>query len=276
MVGIVMGCALIGLVGCGGTKVLRAEGSTEDSPVFLNQADDPEMKHAAEQARATFRFLWRELSWEQRRIVPGLALAAVKVAFSDPGGDSVEHMWINDISFDGLTIRGTLLNQPQQVRSVKEGDAVEITMSDVTDWMYATADGEVYGAYTVNLMRSRMGAAERRSHDEAWGLEFGKPDEIRLVPAVWEMKSPDDEHPMSENVAGAFREQIAADPSLLAPDDRGWTLLHHQALAGSAATVKVLLEAGADRNAKTPDGRTALDLARGLGWSAVVALLEGP
>ena len=54
---------------------------------------------------------------------------------------------------------------------------------------------------------------------------------------------------------------------------RGWTLLHQEALAGSAATVKVLLEAGADPNARTDDGITPLELARSLGWEKVAALL---
>jgi hypothetical protein len=36
---------------------------------------DPEMQRAYESARATFRFFWRELAWERRRIVPALDLA---------------------------------------------------------------------------------------------------------------------------------------------------------------------------------------------------------
>jgi ankyrin repeat protein len=58
-----------------------------------------------------------------------------------------------------------------------------------------------------------------------------------------------------------------------AKDDRGWTFLHQEALAGSTATVKVLLEAGANPNALTNDGKTPLQLARALAWDQVVALL---
>ncbi len=60
-----------------------------------------------------------------------------------------------------------------------------------------------------------------------------------------------------------------------AKDDRGWTLLHHQSLAGSAATVKVLLDRGADMNAVTNNGMTPLKLAKSLGWDKVAALLVG-
>ena len=68
----------------------------------------------------------------------------------------------------------------------------------------------------------------------------------------------------------------AEDPSLAtSADDRGWTELHHEALAGNLATAKVLLEAGADPAAVTDRGMTPLQLARSLGWKKVVALLTG-
>jgi ankyrin repeat protein len=50
-------------------------------------------------------------------------------------------------------------------------------------------------------------------------------------------------------------------------------MLHHLALAGSTTGVKVLLDAGADPNQRTADGRTAAQLADTLAWDDVVALL---
>jgi ankyrin repeat protein len=134
-------------------------------------------------------------------------------------------------------------------------------------------------------MRSRMSRAERQEHDAAWGLDFGDPAKIRVAPEPkkgggflknWFGKKQDDtgEHPMSENMAPSFREQLREDPSLLSStDDRGWSFLHQLSLAGSTACVKVLLDAGADANAATPDGKTPLQLARSLGWEGVAALL---
>jgi uncharacterized protein len=67
-----------------------------------------EMRRAYDQARSTFRYFWRELAWERRRIVPGLDLACVKAPFSDgpsqhrtKGSPEVEQMWLNEIDFDG-------------------------------------------------------------------------------------------------------------------------------------------------------------------------------
>jgi hypothetical protein len=150
--------------------------------------------------------------------------------------------------------------------------------------MYAIR-GEVYGAYTVNLMRSRMGLRERNEHDQAWGLSFGNPNSVRVVPTPkkleglfksWIGKPATEmrEHPMSEAMAPKLLASLAKDPSLAQQkDERGWTLLHKQSLAGSAATVKVLLDAGADPSARTNDGMTPLQLAKTLRWENVAALL---
>jgi ankyrin repeat protein len=79
---------------------------------------------------------------------------------------------------------------------------------------------------------------------------------------------------MSEAMAPSFKEQLVEDPSLAnTRDDNGWTFLHHQALAGSLATVNVLLECGADVTAKTNHGMSAIQLAKSLGWDKVIALL---
>jgi ankyrin repeat protein len=194
-------------------------------------------------------------------------------------------MWLSDIDFDGQEVSGVLLNAPNWLTSVQEGDAVRLPLGHISDWMYVIG-GEVYGAYTVNLMRSRMGRAERAEHDAAWGgLDFGDPTQIRVVPQPsqgggflknWFGKQQTDigEHPASENIAGEIQKQLAQDPSLVhVRDDNGWTFLHHEALAGSLAPIKVLLAAGADPRAVTNHGLTPLQLARSLGWENVVALL---
>ena len=85
-------------------------------------------------------------------------------------------------------------------------------------------------------------------------------------------KEQTDEHPMSVNMAESLKEQLKKDSSFVnSVDDRGWTVLHEQALAGSAPIVRLLLDAGA---AKTDKGRTALQLAQALGWNKVVAMLQ--
>jgi uncharacterized protein len=250
---------------------------SEKSRVTLFDQDDPEMQRANEKARDTFGYFWREVAWDRRRIIPALDLAAVKAPFSDDDDrprrskdtPSVEHMWISDVDFDGVNVRGVLMNSPNWVRSVREGDKVRVPLDEISDWMYVIG-GEAYGGHTVNLLRSRMGGRERKEHDAAWGLTFGDPARVRLTPERYE----GGEHPMSEAMAAALKKQLREDPDVVhEADKRGWTLLHHEALAGNARIVKILLAAGADPRAQTNKGMTPRKLARSLGWDRVVDLL---
>jgi uncharacterized protein len=255
--------------------------ASRPSKVFMFNPNDPAMEEAYNLARVTFRYFWREIAWERRRIIPALDLACVKAPFSDEEGDldptQVEQMWLGSIDFDGQFVSGNLLNAPNQLKSVKEGDSARFRVREITDWMYAIG-GEVYGAHTVNLMRSRMGARERNDHDTAWGLNFGDAKKVRLIPRKkhWfgKAKAELEEHPMSVAMATSLKAEIAKNPSVLRQkDEKGWTVLHHESLAGSAPTVEILLECGADPNAVTNHGATSMRLAKVLGWDKVVALL---
>lgn len=53
-------------------------------PMFMASREDPAMNRAFQLAKQTFRFYWRELSWERRRMIPGLEMDLVKLGFQDP------------------------------------------------------------------------------------------------------------------------------------------------------------------------------------------------
>ena len=280
--------------------------TTSDSPIFPSPGEDQEMEAAAKQARQTFRFFWRELSWEQRRIVPGLQIAALKAKFTDPpettpskGPDALEaeQMWLNDIEFDGREIHGTLLNSPHSLQSVKEGDRLKVPGKQMTDWMYVIY-GDVYGGFTVDLLRSRMSGSERKQHDQAWGFNFGDLGIVDLVPPEYigdppkkkgffsrllgAKAEPQDhakvaatEHPMSVNMRESLEESLGEKPDYVhEADERGFTLLHQLALAGSLDGVEVCLNHGADPNQPASNGMTPFALAKCLGWKKVMARLE--
>lgn len=260
-------------------------------------ATDPAMQQAYQAAQGSFRYFWRELSWERRRIVPALDMAMVKLPFTDgprsDGNSEYEHMWIGDVGFDGDSISGTLLNSPNWLTCVREGEQVSVPFSHLTDWMM-TANGRAYGGFTVNLMRSRMGRKERDQHDQAWGLEFGDPADIRvelqresqpkagLLAGLFGNGSRSDpapvvfsDHPMCVNMIPKIQAQLEADPSIARTiDDDGWTLLHREALAGNLGVVKLLIAVGADPAAQTPAGYTAAELARKIGWPEIADFIQ--
>lgn len=157
-----------------------------------------------------------------------------------------------------------------------------------------SAEGRAHGAYTVNLMRSRMSDQERRSHDQAWGLDFGDPNEVRLEVVREPKKKPGllaalfggkakavsaseafHDHPMCINMLPKIEAQLKADSSPATEvDNSGWTMLQHESLAGNFGVVKLLVHYGADPRKTTPAGQTAAELARAIGWLEIGAYLD--
>jgi uncharacterized protein YegJ (DUF2314 family) len=266
------------------------------SDVILNVKNDEKMNEAQLRARKTFKYFWREMSWEARRIIPGLGMSAVKMAFkTNVPGDNVpqyEHMWIGEIEFDGNEISGALLNNPSWISDVVSGDRVRFTVNELTDWLYAI-NGRAFGGFTVNAIRYSMSKSDRKKHDDAWGLEFGNPEQILIVPAVSNKKTflqkinPSNnnegytendlipEHPMSENMLAKMESALIESPEpFLKPNEFGSTMLHFESLAGNLLHVKLLLKYGADKNLKNSNGQTPLQLAKLMEWEKIVQSLD--
>ncbi|PIQ26896.1 hypothetical protein COW36_15985 [bacterium (Candidatus Blackallbacteria) CG17_big_fil_post_rev_8_21_14_2_50_48_46] len=265
-----------------------------EETIYRVKNDSQDMLEAGQKARQSFKYFWRELTWENRRIIPSLDLAVVKFPFETarkPNTPAYEHMWIDDISFDGETISGTLVNQPRWVKHLEAGALVSVPLAEISDWMFAH-DGKVYGGYSVNLMRSKMEPAQRQQHDEAWGFDFGDPDLIEITPYTDEnlkascVTSSEDsklgsqldlelpEHPMSINMAQEFEALLNESPDILGEKDfEGWTLLHREVLAGNVLLVESLLKNGANPYEQNDKGENAFDLAQKMGWTKIQAAL---
>jgi uncharacterized protein YegJ (DUF2314 family) len=266
--------------------------------IFMHDGHDPSMKQACETARQSFKYFWRELSWERRRIVPGLDMSMVKWPFSDgarsDGRPEHEQMWVGEVDYDGEMLSGKLLNTPNWLSSVQEGDSVRAPLSHLSDWMM-TVNGRAYGGFTVNLIRAKMGGKERKQHDDAWGLDFGDPAEVRLEiarenkPKIGFLSGLfgsgkknvnlfDDfrDHPMCVNMLSKIEEQLKGNSTIAhTADGAGWTLLHKEALAGNLGVVRLLVGYGSDVTARTQSGQTASELARGIGWQEIAKYLDG-
>lgn len=247
----------------------------ENTAIFFADGESQIMINAFEKAQETFKYFWRELSWEYRRIIPALDVACVKLAFTQEIDDEtiVEHMWINEINFDGEKIKGILVNDPNDLTNVSNGDYVEIPINQISDWLFATQD-KTYGGFTIQAMRSEMTETERQEHDDAWGLDFGDYNDILVAYEQKEKPENLTEHPMSVNMKESLADFIKENPNELNGEDEfGYTFLHREAIAGNSTIVKVLLDLGADKNAKTHDNKTAKDFAESLKWEHLLPLL---
>ncbi|OLV71235.1 hypothetical protein BS580_15895, partial [Acinetobacter baumannii] len=170
----------------------------------LYKNESPEMILAFENAIGTFKYFWRELYWESRRIVPALELAYVKCAFiqenlEDKNEPLIEYMWIDQVDFDGSTISGILLNEPYIIENVQAGETVRLQFESIVDWMFLS-NGTVHGAFTIQEYRKTLNASGRKEYDEAWGIDFGNPDEILLVYDQKNCPENLEEHPMCRSI----------------------------------------------------------------------------
>ena len=80
---------------------------------------------------------------------------------------------------------------------------------------------------------------------------------------------------MSKNTYEQVRQYIKEHPNMVTDaDEFGYTQLHHEAIAGNLNLVNLLLENGADKNARTKSGKTAAEFAKILGWSEIAKVLS--
>ncbi|WP_394776135.1 DUF2314 domain-containing protein [Flavobacterium sp.] len=261
--------------------------------IVFPKGDSQKMNDAFKKAQETFKYFWRELSWESKRIIPALKVAYVKVAFSQNinGSENAafEHMWIDCISFDGEQIRGVLINTPNELTNIKNGDEVIVPLTQISDWLFAiqgsepkgvsklfsVAQPKTFGGFTIQAIRSEMTSQERKDHDKAWGLDFGDFNEVLLVNGQKQNPANLIEHPMSKNMREKFRDFLNQHPDEITyQDQEGFSLLHRETIAGNLTTVAILLESGVDVNMKTNQGKTALDLAKQLKWEHLIQVLE--
>jgi uncharacterized protein YegJ (DUF2314 family) len=249
----------------------------EDKTIFYAE-QDKKMEEATLYAQKNFKYFWRELYWEYKRIIPAHDFAMVKIPFeqkiSGQNEPVVEHMWINNINFDGEFITGELVNAPNELTNVSKGDTITKTVNEIGDWMFSIV-GKTYGGFTIHVMRSGMKPIEREEHDNAWGLNFGNHDDIQLV--FEQKKAPENliEHPMSKNMGEEMRTFFTEHPDELTQDDEnGLSFLHREAIAGNKTGIEILLELGVDKMKQSKKGKTALEYAKLMGWAHLVEILE--
>ncbi|WP_458627046.1 DUF2314 domain-containing protein [Winogradskyella sp. PC D3.3] len=251
--------------------------SQEQKEVFYAPQNE-KMITASRRARETFNYFWREIYWEAKRVVPAHDLALVKFPFQQEfEGRSeavVEHMWISEIDFDGEMITGVLMNAPNQLTNVSEGDTISRHLSEISDWMLAI-DRKTYGGFTIQVLRSGMTAQARAQHDSTWGLDFGDHNNVLVAYQQEENEENLIEHPMSKAMEQPARDYFEANLEVVtAADENGITRLHTETIAGNKIAVDILLSLGADKTAKTNTGKTALDYATALNWAHLLPVLK--
>ena len=176
---------------CGGGTREKNMTNQDDGVLFAQSPEsDAGMRLAMEEAQRTLPIFWREVHWENHRIIPFLDMAILKVSFSDDptlvsatasaGRGDVECMWVTETSFNGVEWSGTLANSPMALTSVQVGERLRFTTERVADWTFSMCD-QVMGGFTNQYLRSKMTLAERAALDAEQGLDYGDPANIQFA-----------------------------------------------------------------------------------------------
>jgi uncharacterized protein YegJ (DUF2314 family) len=117
----------------------------EGEPGYVRVKDDSLMNRAIKKAQDTHQEFIKAL----QNKTPTMEGLAIKKPFAV--GKGAEHIWLNEVSWDGTTFAAVVNNEPVDTKEVKLGDHVRVKPSEISDWMYIDTDG-LHGGYTVRAL----------------------------------------------------------------------------------------------------------------------------
>ena len=132
--------------------------------MVLVKAEDQEMNAAIQRAQSTLDDFLKVFAKPPK----GATGFKLKVKISYANGK--EHMWVTPFKRDGTSFVGILADEPMYVTSVKNGDVIRFTRSDISDWGYVL-DGKQQGSYTVCVLFKHMAPAEVQKYRADYGFE---------------------------------------------------------------------------------------------------------
>lgn len=118
-------------------------------PVITISSDDPEMQAAVQTARDR----WPEFveAFENRDDSQHFAM---KARFEE--NDLVEFMWVTVTAIEGDLVLGVLDSDPADVKSLRCGDRVRVTLDSLNDWMFVDRGEEPVGGFTIAVLTKRQ------------------------------------------------------------------------------------------------------------------------
>ena len=122
---------------------------------YLTAKDEKLMERAIRKAKATQHEFLEAL---QNRD-PNTTGFAIKKPF--PAGEDKEHIWLNEVSWDGRKFSAKVNNDPVDTKAVKLGDKVQVTPEELSDWMYIE-NGVLRGGYTIRVLHYQSSPKEQK------------------------------------------------------------------------------------------------------------------
>jgi uncharacterized protein YegJ (DUF2314 family) len=138
--------------------------SAEVPATFHIGQDDEELARIAQNARDTLPQFFRHLL----RPANGESDFRLKYPFrADPGsGFGMEQLWLSDIEFKDGVYYGLVANTPFYIATMKKGDTVVFSTSEISDWVYIR-DGKIEGGLSIKYLLEQIPEHERNEEQRA-------------------------------------------------------------------------------------------------------------
>lgn len=155
LLAVVAGCGDSGGSGGSGKRqVVRREG--EPDVDVVGKSDEEAMDEAIVEARKT----WRRFAQALANPSENMRDFAIKRGFRVGDNPEAEHMWLDNVTFDGTQFRGTVANEPVMTKEVRLGDVVNVKPEELSDWKYVE-NGYLQGGYTIRVLIRNYTPEER-------------------------------------------------------------------------------------------------------------------
>ena len=149
------------ILSCNSNKKIERE---NEPPIYNVGENDIEMNNSIEKAIQTIDSFDNALQNQALNFNS----FSIKMKFEENG--DVEHIWLGDIrKLENGNYIGIINNFPEKIKSIKLGDTIEVEKEEISDWMYLK-NSELYGGYTIRLLRDRMSDEERDNLDANSGM----------------------------------------------------------------------------------------------------------
>lgn len=154
-----------------------------DIPLFANIPDtDPEIVEAVREAKrtlprcldavATGRFSPASCAVKvqliNRSAIAEPALIRTSATASKFPEEPICHLWLNVTSVLDDLVFCSVFEAPDELR-LKPGDSFVVASESIEDWMI-NQGGEVFGGYSLRVIRNRLGTEARKRFDAHTGI----------------------------------------------------------------------------------------------------------
>jgi uncharacterized protein YegJ (DUF2314 family) len=143
-----------------GSFASEAACSPDDDRAVWFKKHDPIFDVATAKAKATLPVFWRHLAHDR-----GVEQALVRIGFPTAHG-GVEFLWLGLTDFTHTSVRGTIVNEPEDVPNIHAGQPYEADIPKITDWAYFKR-GRSYGQFTTRVMLLAASPEVRKAQLEA-------------------------------------------------------------------------------------------------------------